>query len=273
MLFLDESGAHGGAPVFVLAGLAVHEHDAPHLSKRIEGALTYRLAALGLDAREYELHATKVKAGADEWAPVPTAVRLAVLGSAYRSLSTYECLSTKYPCALFGAVVDARYSNREERAYDLVLNKFDEMLGRLRHTRGERQMGMVIHDRRVVDTPLKRGKTKPTGRPKSVNIERRIQEWTADWQEVANRVGVLQNFSHVPLFADSRATRLVQLADFVCWALWRYYSATPPDERWIKTILDMFDSADGNMHGLIHVRPGFWTTPCSCPPCLNRAVS
>jgi hypothetical protein len=65
----------------------------------------------------------------------------------------------------------------------------------------------------------------------------------------------LTHLSDVPLFADSQASRLIQAADFVCWALWRYYSQPTPDEQWIKQLWAGFDHADGKMHGLVHVNP------------------
>lgn len=225
LLFLDESGTHGSAPVFVLGGLAVHEFDVPHLQKRIEGQLTYRLADLGQDARNFEIHAKELKSGSGNWAAIPINTRLKILGALYRSLVTYKPVTAVFPCALFAAVVDGSYHDRDERAYDLVLNKFDEMLDRLYHQHGQRHTGLVVHDRRVVDTPLR---SRAGTQAAAQNMERRIQEWTADWQEVASKVGILHNLSHVPLFADSKATRLVQLADLVCWALWRHYSKDPP---------------------------------------------
>jgi hypothetical protein len=146
----------------------------------------------------------------------------------------------------------------------LVLNKFDEMLDWSRRRGGHRHSGLVIHDRRVVDTPLR----PPAGRP--IGLERRIQEWTRDWQEVAGRVGRLHNLADVPLFADSKASRLVQIADFVCWGLWRYYGISSRDERWIRDLWGQFHNYDGNMHGLIHVSPDFARRTCGCPPCHSR---
>jgi len=213
LLFLDESGTHGAAaPVFVLAGIAIHERDAVHMAKRLDGNLTYRLAPLGLNANDFELHAKDIKAGKREWGVVPAQSRFAVLGSTYNALASYSCLEAEYPVALFGAVVDARYADREKRAYELVLNKFDEMLDRIYRKHGARDQGLVIHDKCVVDTPMRQ-------RPRTTRqtFERKIQEWTTDWQDVAGRVGRLYNLAHVPLFADSKATRLVQSADFVAW--------------------------------------------------------
>ena len=268
LLFLDESGTHGNAPVFVLGGVAVHERDAPHLAKRVESNLTYRLAALGLNARDFELHATNLKSGSEEWSSVTGRLRAAILGSTYHSIASYQCMDPKNPVVMFGAVVDHRYGDREERAYDLVLNKFDEMLDWSMRSGAGRHSGLVVHDRRVVDTPLRRRPSSASSR--SISAERRIQEWTRDWQEVAGRVGKLHNLADVPFFADSKASRLVQIADFVSWALWRYYGVASRDDRWVRDLWSHFHNSDGNMHGLIHVSPDFARRACSCPPCRSR---
>lgn len=267
LLFLDESGTHGNAKVFVLAGIALHERDAPHFARRIERDLTYRLAPAGLDASNFELHATRVKAGHEEWVVVPPALRATILGSTYRAIATYGCLDQRYPYSLIGAVVDRRLGDFENRAYELVLNKFDDLLDRRSRRGRDRQNGLVIHDRRVVNTVASGA---PAGT--SVSVERLIQEWTRNWQEVAGRVGQLHNFAEVPLFADSRASRLVQVADFTCWGLWRYYSRRHRDERWIRSLWTHFGTGEGTMPHLIHVSPDYATKKCKCPPCTSRLI-
>jgi hypothetical protein len=144
----------------------------------------------------------------------------------------------------------AKRRNRERRAYEEVLHKFDEMLNRQGHARGTHERGIVIHDRRV--------------------IERDVQSWTQSWREVAGRIGRLTHIVDVPLFADSRASRLIQAADFVSWGLFRYYGPTK-DDKWIKDLWGKFDSVDAAMHGLIHVHPRFRWGKCVCPPCSSRA--
>lgn len=205
LLFLDESGTHGGSPVFVLGGLAVHEHDAWFFQQRLEAMLSRHLTPLGLNSQAFELHAAEImsptrqsaKKGMSPWAALSVTERLRILGSAYHSISTYHWVDPRFPVGLFGAVVDGARQDREVRAYELVLQKFDSMLHRVRDKTGESQRGLVIHDRRV--------------------IERTVQEWTATWRVAANRVGRLQNLADVPLFADSKASRLLQAADFVSW--------------------------------------------------------
>jgi Protein of unknown function (DUF3800) len=262
LLYLDESGTHGGSPVFILAGLALHEQDTWFMQRRLDDMLKRKLPK-GLNLLDFELHAADIKSPkapvpgkrkrASEWLGMPYGTRLDILNATYRSLARFKCRDTAYPCAFFGAVVDRSYADYEERAYELVLHKFDEMLTRQAHDSGVHQRGIVIHDKRVV--------------------EKDVQRWAATWRQVAGRIGRLAHLSDVPFFADSRASRCIQAADFVSWALWRYYGLPTPDESFISPLWSHFDEAGGKMHGLIHVVPGFRQGVCSCPPCSSRAAA
>jgi Protein of unknown function (DUF3800) len=262
LLYLDESGTHGGSPVTILGGIAVHEQDTWHLQRRLHGALRDALPA-GQNPLDYELHAADIKSPkkpirgkrrrTSEWLGVPLHVRLGVLDAGYEAIANYECQDAQYPIAYFGAVVDRFYADRETRAYEEVLHKFDEMLTRQGHQTGTHQRGIVIHDKRV--------------------IEKDIQSWTARWRHVAGRIGLLTHLSDVPFFADSRATRCIQAADFVTWALWRFYGLPTPDSRYIDHLWDGFDQVNGRMHGLIHVTPAFRAGGCGCRPCTSRVPS
>jgi hypothetical protein len=151
---------------------------------------------------------------------------------------------------LFGAVAEDA-TNRDARAYEEVLHKFDEMLARRGRILGERQTGLVVHDKRA--------------------IERDVQRTTQTWREIAGRMGQLTHLADVPLFADSRASRLIQAADLTCWALWRYYGLATADDSWIRDLWALFDGDNGGvMHGLIHASPKF-RAGCQCPPCMSRS--
>ncbi len=135
LLYLDESGTHGGSPVFILAGLALHEQDTWFMQQRLDGLLKRKLAK-GLNHLDFELHAADIKSPkgpvpgkrtrTSEWLGMPYGTRLDILNATYRSLAKFKCRDETYPCAFFGAVVDRSYADREERAYELVLHKFDE---------------------------------------------------------------------------------------------------------------------------------------------------
>jgi len=124
------------------------------------------------------------------------------------------------------------------------------MLGR----DGEHRRGIVIHD--------------------ESNAETSVQAWTHRWREVEGRIpGKLGHIVDVPMFADSKASRMIQAADLVTFGLWRYYGLKDPDTTWIEHLWDRFIAPDGRMHGLIHVNPGFAKGKCGCPPCRDRMAS
>ncbi len=255
LLYLDESGSHQGSSALVVAGLAVHEQDAFHLQQKLDGMLRSRLPQ-GTNPLDFELHAAEIKSPVksvrskkvtSKWAGIPLPKRLGIMSATFGAIRDFDPKDPARPCMLFGAVVDRVYGDREERAYEEVLHKFDEMLTRQAAQSGTHERGIVIHDRRV--------------------IEKDVQGWAGMWRHVAGRIGKLTHLADVPLFADSRASRLIQAADFVAWGLNRYYSETR-DEKWIRPLWNNFDSADGRMHGLIHVSPRYHE--CDCPPCKSR---
>lgn len=256
LLFLDESGTHYDAPVSLIAGIAVHEQDAWYLQQRL-AKLLESLLPEDLNPLDFELHAAEIKSPYDKrrkrspWEAIRYGKRLAILDAAYKAIAEYPPQDPRYPPALFGAVVDAAYADKVERAYEEVLHKFDEMLTRQGHEQGPpHQRGLALHDEAVVEGDL--------------------QSWTARWRETAGRIGVLTHLAEIPVFADSRASRLIQAADLVCWALWRYYGLAKSDESWIRRLWPMFDHDSGVMHGLIHVTREFRAGGCGCPPCASR---
>lgn len=255
LLYLDESGAHGGSPAYMLGGIALNEHDVYHLQQRLETMLQAKLPA-GHAAIDFELHGAEIKSPTmrkrqSPWEQFDYPFRLDVLRGAYSAIGGYECVDSRFPCTLFGAVVDRHYSDRRQRAYEEILHRFDSMLDRLGRELGEPQRGVVIHDEST--------------------IERNVQAWTQRWRAVAGRIpGTLRHIVDVPFFADSRASRVIQGADLVTFGLWRYYGLPNSDTTWVDHLWEKFDAASGQMHGLVHVNPGFRTGQCGCPPCRAR---
>lgn len=132
------------------------------------------------------------------------------------------------------------------------MNKFDAMLKR-RAVHGHTNRGLVIHDRRVV-------------------AERDIQSWTSEWRKAAGNIGQLMNLADVPLFADSRATRLLQVADVVSYALFRRYAPGAPGKSTFMTLWPLFHAEDGAVHGLVHYTPSFGQAACDCEACRGRLL-
>lgn len=192
-----------------------------HLQQRLETMLQAKLPA-GQAAIDFELHGAEIKSPSmrkrsSPWEQFDYGFRLDVLRGAYTSIGGFTCVDPDFPCALFGAVVDRHYSDHRQRAYEEILHRFDEMLGRA----GEHRRGIVIHD--------------------ESNVETSVQAWTKRWREVEGRIpGKLGHIVDVPLFADSRASRMIQAADLVTFGLWRYYGLHDPDATWIDHLWEKF---------------------------------
>ena len=249
LCFVDESGTHGASPVLVVGGIVIHEEDAWHLQQRLDTFLFRKLNALGHDHTEFELHGSEIWRGGKQWDKVDQADRHRILSGAFGALAGYAPVNPDLPWRLIGAVIEGDPRRRKLRAYELVTKKFDDFVYRI-SSGGLQQRGLIIHDRS--------------------SIEGTLQNWTNQWREASSSLGQLRNLAEVPLFADSRATRALQAADLVAYALYRYYSkpGRTPDGRYMRHLWQQFDAEDGRMHGLIH--DCSYHRRCRCPACANR---
>lgn len=270
LLFVDESGTHGGSHSFVLGGLAIHEQDTEELAHRLDRVVEQSPAPLPLPASEMELHVAELRNAkkpvasargpVSPWSSVPRPARTALLDVAYQVLGDFRSRDPLLPVVLFGVVIDARFRSeqsareRERFAYEVLLHKFDVMLKRVRRSEGLNNRGLVIHDRRVV-------------------AERDIQEWTREWRRAAGTIGRLQNLADVPLFADSKASRLLQAADLIAYSLYRHYDPQRRGTDFASALWERFDIVDDALHGCVHFTPSFGAGSCVCPPCTRRLVA
>ncbi|MGN7798245.1 DUF3800 domain-containing protein [Leifsonia sp. 22587] len=266
LLFVDESGTHPGRHPFVLGGLAIHEDDAAPLQRVLDEVVVTHLGRVPANLDEYELHASELRNArtprsatqrASIWANVDRMTRLALLADAYQALVEFRPADPRQPIALFGVAVERNFhgdwsvQERERWAYEVLLGKFDTMLRMSRTQRRMPNRGLVIHDRRVV-------------------AERDIQSWVAAWRSTAERIGQLKNLADVPLFADSRATRLLQAADLVSYAVFRRYNRQSPNTTEFDRIWDLFHREGELTHGCVHYTPSYGQGDCDCPPCEER---
>jgi len=173
LLFLDESGTHGGSPVFVLAGLAVHETVTQELQRWLETSLG-RLLPSGVDPASFEIHGSEMqspKAGRSPWRTLPYPARMWALEGVTPAVVDFVPRDRDRPVVLFGAVVDRRFRDHERRADEEVLHRFQSMLMRTAEQDRSRapDMGLIIHDRRIV--------------------ERSIRSRTQQWRTSSSRIG------------------------------------------------------------------------------------
>jgi hypothetical protein len=251
LLYLDESGSlENPGDYFVVGGVAVAEQDLDYLRRRIEGVARKHLLShqLGL-----ELHAQPIRTGKGPWGSIPRHAKAGLLADVPRLLGQFKS-PTDRPYALF-AVAKAPGSlpgvDPLERTFEEILLRFTEFL--IRTSPEETvDLGLVIADK--------------------AKYELILQPLVTSWRDFGTRRGTLKRLrrlAEVPLFVDSKATRLIQMADFVAHSVYRQYQAS--DSSLFAPLLPAIDSNAGVLHGLVHLRTAYRS--CPCPACISRATA
>lgn len=245
LLYLDGSGSVKNPTErhFVLAGVAVFERQIYHLISKFDSFV----ASLNLgDAQRVELHASVMANGKAPWKGIVRKERLRIIESALKVLD-----EAHGSVRAFAVVVDkqALEGDSVEYAFEEICNRFNLFLSRLWRNEGNKQRGLVVMD--------------------ESHYEQALQGLARQFREEGTRWGSLRNMAEVPLFADSTASRLIQMADLLAWAVWRRYEYH--DTRYFDLIVRRFDREGGVLHGLVHHKDPH--DECHCPGCLSRALA
>lgn len=241
LLYLDDSGSVSNASDrhVILAGIAVFERQPHWLSQRLDEIA----ARLWPDnPASLEFRGSAIHSGRDHWRGIPKAVRL----EAYREALSAAVENRK--TVLFGAAIDKAAvspADAMEFAFEQICNRFDLFLGRL-HKAQDTQRGLLILDQSSYETSL--------------------QGLARTFRTAGHRWGTLHNFADVPFFVNSKATRMVQYADLIAYALRRQYEHADP--TYLDMIVHRFDGRGGVLHGLVH----YASTEggCQCASCQQR---
>lgn len=243
LLYVDESGNPDGAEdkYFVLGGIAMEEQRPYWLSERVNEIEAKYFPAGG----KVEFHAQAITAHVEEpWRSLPNNKRTSILEDLCGVIS-----SSGQQVVLFGVAVD-KSTNKEPvaRAFEEICNRFDLFLKRL-YAQGKTQRGLIIFD--------------------ETRYEARLQTLLGHYRDTGTRFGKVKNFADVPFFADSKSTRLLQMADLVAYSIFRRYERS---QTWLlDKIVGKFDAEDGVIHGLVHLSMDHFS--CTCPSCLSRRLS
>jgi Protein of unknown function (DUF3800) len=243
ILYVDDAGSPRNSEEkhFVLGGVALFEAHGYFLQNELERVV----ASTGLVQPEtLELHGNEMQSGRGRWRPLRGRTeRRAIITSALE-----QGFKLQGDWRIFGVVVEkaARPGvDPVEYAFEQLCARFDMFLSRKRHD-GKPQKGLIVLDKSASET--------------------RLQGLTAEFRRSGHSWGQLRNFADVPFFADSRATRLIQYADLVTYALWRAFEKD--DWEFYNLIHRKFDSEGGVVHGLLHER--YANSSCPCAYCNSR---
>jgi len=243
LLYLDDAGSatNRNEEYLVLGGVSIYEAQAAWITQELD-----RLAEdlHPADPHGLEFHASEIfsrrvepwnRMSREEAQGVIKAV-LDILRQSYDSAKAFAC-----------AVHKASFPGQDpmELAFEDICSRFDIYLRRLRGA-GEQQRGLLILDESTHETTL--------------------QAMARNFRTLGTRWGVIRSLADTPFFVNSRASRVVQLADHVAYAVFRRYNAH--DAQYFDVMASKLDCVDGVVHGLVHKRLN--NPNCMCVACLSR---
>ena len=168
-----------------------------------------------------------MRTGQKIWRGFPVAERLQAIKDALSLIQRH------YPrdVRIFAIALEKQnHSGQDiaEIAFTQACSRFDQFLMRLYRSKNDPQRGLIVFDKS--------------------KAENRIQSLAREFKHSGHSFGVTRNYAEVPVFLDSRASRLIQLADLVSYAVARYFEHQ--DSQFYDIIKNCFDAEGGVTHGL-----------------------
>jgi hypothetical protein len=179
-----------------------------------------------------EFHASEMRTGARSFRGLPRPARTKAIKELYGVVSQTHGLT------LFAAVVDkpafiAKYENRVDiyrGAFEGLSTMFNFFLERKQNQSQRVGRGIVVFDE---------------ARP---SLSKEIRRLLAEFQAGGTRWASLRCIIETAFFFDSRSSRLMQIADFAAYAVYRWYEHG--DDTYLKQINNKFDRVGSRLHGL-----------------------
>ena len=228
-MYADESGsiADPGQRHFVLAGVSVFERE-PHWIEQELDKIAARFDPN--QPHSIELHGSPMRTGDRGWDQYARAERERAMLDALRAgVSDRHARFVR----LFGVVLEKSNLSGQDIAkvaFEQLSSRFDQFLRRLHTQKGDTQRGLIVFDKS--------------------STEQRIQTLAREFKHAGHSFGVTRNYAEVPVFVDSKASRLIQLADLIAYALFRHFERG--DSKYYDVIAHRFDAEGGVVHGLYH---------------------
>jgi len=199
------------------AGVAVFERATHWVEQKLNEVATRFSSG---EAHELELHGSPMRSGkSDRLRGIRDALRMGVAEFYPRSVRVFASVIEKAAVAGQDPI---------ELGFEQLSSRFDQFLQRQYSKHNNPQRGIMIFDRS--------------------STEQRIQTLAREFKYRGHTWGKTRNYAEVPLFLDSRATRLIQLADLVAFAIYRNFEHGDP--TFFQEIEKTFDAEGGVQHGL-----------------------
>lgn len=244
LLYLDDAGSPGNPEeeYFVLGGICVFEAQVEWFTRELD-----KLAApFTNNPDDIEFHASTIFSRREApWKGLTIDDARGLMKSVLKVAASSYDSTALFACAIHKDSFSE--SDPVGLAFEDLCQRFDYFLNRQRQA-GDQQRGLIVLDRTTRETSL--------------------QRLSREFRRAGTRWGSLRNIADTPFFVDSRASRLVQLADHVAYSVFRRYNTG--DAQYMDLIAARFDQADGVYHGLSHKHADRMT--CTCHACLSRRL-
>ena len=224
LLYVDESGHYGDASqtYFVLAGVALFERQCFWVSSELD-KIAERINPA--DPASVEFHGSPMYGGKKFWRRFSREERYQLIKEVLAVLSDSVPSNRLFGCVVNKAALSP--GDPVEIAFEQLASRFDHYLSRL-HKQGDPQCGIIISDESTYENTL--------------------QGLATNFRTIGHTWGKIRNLAEVPLFLDSRASRLIQLADLVAYSMFGNYEYG--DDQFYAIINNRFDQVEGIKHGL-----------------------
>jgi hypothetical protein len=245
LLYLDDAGSPGNPTeeYFVLGGICVFEAQVDWFSRELDKLAT----PFDKNPEDVEFHASTIFSRREApWKSLQIDEARGVLKSVLKIAAVSYDTARMFACAVHKKSYP--HVDPVEAAFEDLCQRFDYFLGR-KFKQGEQHRGMIILDKTTRETSL--------------------QKLSREFRKTGTRWGSLKNIADTPFFVDSKASRLIQMADHVAYSVFRRYNSG--DAQYMDIIASRFDEDAGVIHGLSHMHADKIT--CTCPGCLSRRLS
>jgi hypothetical protein len=243
LLYLDDAGSdkNSSEEYIVLGGISVFESTAYHLAHELE------VLAESIDPEnpaEVEFHASEIfSRRISPWNKLSREEAQGVIKAVLKILANASASTYAFACAIHKSSYPGH--NHLSFAFEDLTKRFDIFLKRLNFD-GDRQRELLILDESAHETTLQ-------------NLARNFRKIGTQW-------GSIKHLADIPFFVNSKASRLIQLADHVAYSVFRRYNAF--DTQYFDIIAHRFYSADNVIHGLAHKQKVNFN--CMCLACMSR---
>ena len=195
LLYLDDAGSVGNAKeqYLVLGGVSVFEAQSHWITQELDKLVENINPG---DPHSVELHASETYARRSApWKGMTQSEARGTIKAVLQVLLKSYVTSRAFACV----VHKASFPNQDpmEIAFEDLCQRFDFFLKRLR-AGGDTQRGLVILDKSTYETTL--------------------QQMAVKFRTLGTQWNIIQNLADTPLFVNSKASRMIQLADHVAYA-------------------------------------------------------